>query len=127
MTSQALAAAASAQHLTGVLRRSGVLAQAYVRVVVAVGSLTKLRSRNVRLRLSFEGDSTGAPATIFIKTGHLDRNGRRAANTGQREVQFSNEIASATPPRIVPRCFEASRDKDTGAWHILLEDLTESH
>jgi thiamine kinase-like enzyme len=55
------------------------------------------------------------------------RDGRGAANTGQREVLFYNEIASATPARIVPRCFEASWDEDTGAWHILLEDLTESH
>ena len=29
--------------------------------------------------------------------------------------------------RLVPRCFEALWDSDTKAWHLLLEDLTDSH
>jgi len=29
--------------------------------------------------------------------------------------------------RLVPRCFEAVWDTDTKAWHLLLEDLTDSH
>jgi hypothetical protein len=31
------------------------------------------------------------------------------------------------PPGIVPRCFAAHWDDDTGTWHLLLEDLTDSH
>jgi hypothetical protein len=29
--------------------------------------------------------------------------------------------------RLVPRCFDAAWDADTNAWHLLLEDLTDSH
>jgi hypothetical protein len=28
---------------------------------------------------------------------------------------------------LVPRCFDARWDADTGAWHLLMEDLTDSH
>ena len=28
---------------------------------------------------------------------------------------------------LVPRCFDADWTADTGAWHLLLEDLTDSH
>ena len=37
------------------------------------------------------------------------------------------DVAGATPARVVPRCFEAIWDKVTNAWHLLLEDLTETH
>ncbi|HEV7544732.1 MAG TPA: aminoglycoside phosphotransferase, partial [Reyranella sp.] len=29
--------------------------------------------------------------------------------------------------RLVPRCFDAAWDEDTKAWHLVLEDLSESH
>jgi hypothetical protein len=31
------------------------------------------------------------------------------------------------PQRLVPRCFEAVWDEDARDWHLLLEDLTDSH
>src|SRR5262245_54751608 len=30
-------------------------------------------------------------------------------------------------PRLVPRCFEGAWDPQTRAWHLLLDDLTDSH
>jgi Ecdysteroid kinase-like family len=42
-------------------------------------------------------------------------------------VAFYSEIAPLMMAPIVPRCFEAYRDAETSAWHLLLEDLTETH
>ena len=47
--------------------------------------------------------------------------------SGRHEVAFYAEVAAAMPERFVPRCFDAHAEAETGAWHLLLEDLTESH
>jgi aminoglycoside/choline kinase family phosphotransferase len=127
MTAKPLPSVANASYLTDVLRRSGVLARGSVCGVTVDGSLTKLRSHNVRLRLTYDGAGGNLPASIFLKTGHLDRTRRAAANIGQNEVRFYREIAPAVPSGFLPHCFEAQRDGDSGDWHILLEDLGASH
>ena len=73
----------------------------------------------MRLRLEFEG-SNDAPGTLILKTGLPGRKG------GQQEVAFYTNLASATPA-LVPRCFDASSPEDTHDWHLLLEDLSETH
>jgi hypothetical protein len=39
----------------------------------------------------------------------------------------STDVAPAVPTGLVPRCFEVVEATDTSAWHLLLEDLTDSH
>ena len=46
---------------------------------------------------------------------------------GLQEVEFYTKVATATEPRLVPRCFEAPSDATTEDWHLLLEDLTDTH
>jgi hypothetical protein len=36
-------------------------------------------------------------------------------------------VASAMSLRLVPRCFDAFWHEETRLWHLLLEDLTDSH
>lgn len=48
-------------------------------------------------------------------------------DSGRREVAFYTQVAAAMPAGVVPRCFEAVFEPETGAWHLLLEDLTDSH
>lgn len=62
----------------------------------------------------------------MLKTGHPDR---LAAgwNAAQQEMKFSTEIAAAASGRFTPRCFDAFADPETKAWHLLLEDLSETH
>jgi hypothetical protein len=48
-------------------------------------------------------------------------------NAGRQEVAFYTQVASVMSAPPVPRCFEALWDEDTKAWHLLLEDLTDSH
>ena len=116
--------AADAQHLTDVLRRCGALAGGRVREVAVESSRPTLISRITRLRLTYDG-ADGAPATVILKTGLPDRPDG-LSDGGRREVEFYTKVAAAMP-HLVPRCFEAVSDPDTKAWHLLLEDLSESH
>jgi thiamine kinase-like enzyme len=36
-------------------------------------------------------------------------------------------VAPATPASLLPRCFDAQWDDATRGWHLLLEDLTDTH
>jgi hypothetical protein len=118
--------AIQADHLTAVLRRTGVLGSAHVSEVVVESSRDTIVSRIVRVRLSYNAPVDGAPRSLICKTSHPDRIGD-AVFSGSREIDFYNEIAPLMASDIVPRCFEASHDGETKAWHILLEDLTETH
>jgi hypothetical protein len=42
-------------------------------------------------------------------------------------VAFYAEVGAATPPGLVPRCFDSHWDPQTGEWRLLLEDLTDTH
>ena len=50
-----------------------------------------------------------------------------ALHAGRQEVAFYDRIAPMMAANIVPRCFQAHRDAGTNAWHLLLEDLTDTH
>lgn len=119
--------AADAEHLTQALRRSGALGDGgSVSNVVVVSSLAKLRSRTVRLRPDYEGPAGDAPSSVIFKMGHLDSAGH-PSYANRREIAFYRDIAPALPAGVVPHCFEAVEATDTSAWHLLLEDLTDSH
>jgi thiamine kinase-like enzyme len=126
MTTESLPPAASADHLTEALRRSGALGGARICNVVKMTSFAKLRSHTFRLRLDYEGPVGDAPASVILKMGHLDSAGR-SSYANRREIAFYRDIAPALPARLVPCCFEAVGSTDTSAWHMLLEDLTDSH
>jgi hypothetical protein len=81
-------------------------------------------SHIMRLRLAYDGDAGDAPHSIFFKTGLPER---LDGNAGRQEVAFYNEVAAAMPAPLVPRCFDAHWDADTKGWHLILEDLTDSH
>jgi hypothetical protein len=124
MTTESLPAAADANHLTAVLRSAGMLRDGRVCDVAVESSQLTVLSQITRLRLSYLGASD-APKYLILKTAHP---GRTAAwEAGHREVEFYAKAAAGMPTVVVPRCFEAHWDADTKAWHILLEDLSESH
>jgi aminoglycoside phosphotransferase (APT) family kinase protein len=124
MESEALPRAAHADHITEALRRSGALGKEWVRDVKVESSRPTLLSRIIRLRLNYEGD-TDAPRALILKTGLPGRSGD-VVHSGHREVEFYSQ-AGATSAGVVPRCYEAFCDQDTKDWHLLLEDLTDSH
>lgn len=85
-----------------------------------------LVSRIIRLRLAYEGAADGAPASLILKTGQPDSGGG-LWNAGAREVAFYRQAGSVMTARCIPRCFGAAWDEDARTWHLLLEDLTDSH
>jgi hypothetical protein len=126
MTTEELPRALSPEHLTGVLRRCKALGDGHVSGVVVESSGAKLVSRIIRVRLAYDGPADRAPDGLFLKTALVD-GPIDAPDAGRKEVEFYNQVAAATIPRLVPRCFEASWDPEAKTWHLLLEDLTDSH
>jgi thiamine kinase-like enzyme len=108
------------------LRRSGALGSGRVCNVEAAHSRATLLSRIIRLRLAYEGEHRNAPRFVIFKTGLPERS-NGSWNAGQQEVAFYTQVAAVMSARVVPRCFEGHWHSDTDAWHVLLEDLTDSH
>jgi Ecdysteroid kinase-like family len=120
-------AAASADRLDDVLRRSGALRCGSLAEVTVDGSRDTVLSRITRLRLTYDGEAPGAPSSLILKTALPERIGKSAWDAGRQEVAFYNDVAATMHTRLVPHCFEASWEPETRAWHLLLEDLTASH
>jgi len=115
----------TADYLTAALRKAGVLGEGCVRDVVVERSFDTLLSHIFRLQLRYEGPD-GGPEFLILKAGLADRPGGPWKG-GCQEVAFYNQVAAAMSAHLVPRCFDAHWDTDTGAWHLLLQDLTDSH
>jgi hypothetical protein len=124
MTTHALPKAAEADRLTTALHKTGVLAGGRVAKVQVVHSFPTLLSQFHRLKLDYE-NAPDAPRHLYLKTG-LPGGPGAALDSGRREVAFYTTVAPATPPGLLPRCHEAEITPD-GAWHLLLEDLTDTH
>lgn len=117
---------AELQNLTDALGRAGVLGAGRVASVAVEASYPTVLSHIFRLRLAYDGAPAEAPATLILKAGLLDRPGGPWFG-GRTEVAFYADVASAMPAGLVPRGFDAHWDQATGAWHLLLEDLADSH
>jgi len=126
MTNPSLPKAAEPASLTEALRNSGVLDRGHVADVKIESSFATVLSHIFRLRLAYVGPAAAAPATLILKAGLADRPGGPWFG-GRHEVAFYRDLAPAMPEGITPRCFDAQSDADTGTWHLLLEDLTDSH
>lgn len=125
MDFEPLPVAATAEHLARALRRAGVLGDNSVSSVVVESSRNMVLSQIRRLRISYQAEC-GAPKTLILKTELPERAGQ-GANGGRHEVDFYTGIATAMSAGLVPRCFEAKWASETKTWHLLLEDLGDSH
>jgi hypothetical protein len=112
--------------VTDALRRCGALHTGAVRDVVIESSRDTLLSRIARLRLTYDGDAGHGPQTLILKTGRPEGQGRQWM-AGRQECAFYRDVATAMTQRLIPRCFAAHWDEATEEWHLLLEDLSESH
>lgn len=126
MTSEPLPEAIHVGHLTEALRRSGVLGEGCVSDVAVESSRMTVLSQIIRLRLTYDGSAPGAPQSFILKTGRPDR-GAAGWNGARHEVAFYMQVASVMPTHAIPRCFEAHCNEAAKTWHLLLEDLTETH
>src|SRR4051812_23265599 len=111
---EALPEGVNAERVTDALRRSSALCGGRVCDVAVESSRNTILSRIIRVRLTYDGASDGAPASLILKTGLP---GRAGWNAGRREVAFYKEVASTMEPGLLPRCFQAHLDADNKAWH----------
>ena len=123
---ESLPHAAQPEYLSDVLCRAGALGAGRVRDVVVESSKATILSRIIRLRLCYDGAAEEAPASLILKTGLPERAGARWSS-GRHEVAFYRQIAAVMSARLVPRCFDAVWREDANDWHLLLEDLTDTH
>ncbi|MGY4283556.1 Ser/Thr protein kinase RdoA (MazF antagonist) [Bradyrhizobium sp. LM2.7] len=126
MTDSGLPEVTDAARLTAALRKAGALDAGAVREVKVLHERDTIISHIVRLGLRYVGESAGAPQSLILKMAHPSY-ARTLANAGRREVAFYTQLAPKMPPGLVPRCFDGSFDEENETWHLLLEDLTDSH
>ncbi|WP_342735885.1 phosphotransferase [Bradyrhizobium sp. B117] len=126
MTLPQLPAVVEPAQLTAALRRSGVLDAGAVREVKVLHQRDTVLSHIVRLGLRYVGESAGAPQSLILKTAHAAF-AKSLADAGRHEVAFYTQLAPSMPRGLAPRCFDGSFDEESQAWHLLLEDLTDSH
>lgn len=124
MDPEPLPQAVDCEHLTDALRRHGVLGDGRVSHVAVEHSRATILSQIIRLRLTYKGAAPDAPGSVIFKTGLRDRDDWSG---GRQEVAFYARVAPAMPGHLVPRCFEGHLDEETKTWHLVLEDLTDSH
>lgn len=126
MTPPQLPDVAEPARLTAALRRGGVLDAGAVREVKVLHQRDTVVSHIIRLGLRYVGESTGAPQSLILKTANAAF-AEKLANGGRREVEYYTQLTPRMPPRLVPRCFDGHFAEDSLTWHLLLEDLTDSH
>jgi hypothetical protein len=64
----------------------------------------------MRLRLSYDGTTAGAPASLILKVGLPERANARW-DSGRYEVAFYTHVAEATPAALLPECYDAAWDE----------------
>src|SRR4051812_24759687 len=112
--------------LTDPLRRAGVLGDGRVTAVEVVQVRPTILSRITRLRPIYAGDAPDAPTALLVKAPLPERLDA-GWHGGRHEVTFYTEVAPRMAPGVVPRCFDGAWDEATNDWHLLLEDLTDTH
>ena len=110
------------ERLTHALRAHGVLAEGEATGVRIVGSFETPPSVMTRLEATFSVGSTHLPSQLLLKVPKAER-----LPASDREVVFYRDIAPTMYPSPAARCFDAAYDDDTGAYHVLIEDITETH
>ena len=98
----------------------------HVKDVTIISDRPTLVSRIIRLRLTYDGPANALPGSLIVKTGLAEQPGSEWSG-GNKEVAFYSDVAPSLPPGLVPRCFDAHHADATTPWHLVLEDLTDTH
>jgi hypothetical protein len=78
-------------------------------------------SRIARLLIEHNGDPRELPHSLFLKL-----NGPTTPFSAN-EVDFYLDVAALDATQPIPKCYHAASDVDAERWHLLLEDLTDTH
>ncbi|RIK24212.1 MAG: hypothetical protein DCC51_01170 [Anaerolineae bacterium] len=110
--------------LTRVLRRSGALTQGEV-VDVAIDSTERILSTSNRIRIAYSDDAEGQLlARLFLKTVDADMEDE---TFGPSEVNYYTRDYLDLAGAPIPRCYDALFSEEERRYHLLLDDLSETH
>lgn len=110
--------------LTGALTRSGALLGGRVVSSDAVTN-ERILSTGIRLRIAYSGDATGTmPPRLFLKTVNADQDDEFF---GASEVNYYVRDYKGVACAPIPRCYDAVFSEEQRRYHLLLNDLTETH
>lgn len=77
-----------------------------------------------RIEIRYSSDAPpSAPSRLYLKA----YDGAVYKSAGEREVAFYTSVAASMPYPPAVHCFDAAYDPETGAYHLLLEDVSETH
>jgi hypothetical protein len=115
--------------LTGVLRRGGFLLSGEVRSVVVTRVFTEqLVSISYFLTVAYSADATPpAPTRLFLKLPRSNLESGAAVAIGEKEVRMYQALAEHQRELPLIQCYDAVYDAKRGAYHILLDDLSDTH
>lgn len=115
--------------LTQRLREGGHLTQGRVVSIEPHGQRSAatggpgFHARN-RIKIRYSSDATpSAPSNLYLKA----HDGAVYKSAGEREVEFYTSVAANMPYPPTVSCFDAAYNPETGAYHLLLEDVSETH
>jgi thiamine kinase-like enzyme len=111
--------------LTDVLRRSGDLSVGRVESFQVEAQNTLLSSVG-RIRPVYSSMRGAEPRSLFFKTLRDDVGGALLRGN-RREAEFYTSVAPRTPSDLLPRCYDATFLDDGPVFHLLFEDLSETH
>lgn len=110
--------------LTHVLGRSGVLDRGAV-TAVDLDSRPTSQAGMARLAVRYSPDAPqSAPRSLRLKLAH---SGQAAPALPSAEVAFFQHVAPRMPGFPTPRCIDAAGSEDGVRWHLLLEDVSDTH
>jgi hypothetical protein len=115
--------------LSAKLQAQGLLTHGKVTRVVPGQAQSTFASSIWRLEVNYSTDaSPGAPQRLFLKVSNPAlAPGEFDPSRLHQETVFYREIAPAMGQAFTIPCFEAAIEADTGASHILLKDVSETH
>ncbi|RPJ39583.1 MAG: DUF1679 domain-containing protein, partial [Chloroflexi bacterium] len=115
--------------LTGVLRDMGTLLRGHVTCVTTVQEQPAFASILSRLEVTYSGDSSpDAPKKLFLKISNPAlAPGEFDPGQLKREIDFYSLVAPLMDRAFVIPCFSVAYDPPTGAVHLLLRDVSDTH
>jgi aminoglycoside phosphotransferase (APT) family kinase protein len=116
------------EYLTAALREGGALPEGEVRRIDVRSSSQTPASTITRLTVEYgPGAPAAAPARLFLKTPNPTRPADISYWVGHRETMFYRRVAPAMVGVPLVRCYSALVDASSRRWHVLMEDVGETH
>ena len=110
--------------LTDVLRQSEALTSGRV-ASIGLESSERILSTSTRLRIAYSENATGAmPPRLFLKTVNAEQD---EDFFGVSEVNYYRRDYKGLACAPIPRCYDAVFSEERRCYHLLLDDLANSH